>query len=157
MAQENRNRLVEWFEALRVQIPTWRDQAALWLDAVREQPALIWQTPVVRYIAYTAGVVFMFWAVSGVGEMIAPTPAGGATQATTADFHVMCENPTCGKHFVIHRDLGFNDYPVACPTCGQETGTQARQCHSAKCTGRWVAPRRNGVDTVCPHCGGRFE
>lgn len=157
MAQEDRNRLAEWFDALRVQIPTWRTQLGLWVDAVREQPALIWQTAVVRYSTYTIGALITFWAVSWMGEMIAPTPAGSAVQATSADFHVVCVNPNCGKHFAIHRKLGFHSFPVTCLTCGQETGGQARRCHSTTCSGRWVAPKRDDVGALCPHCDGRFE
>ena len=47
MAQEKPNRLVELVLLLREQGPVLRRKLGLWLEVVREEPVLIWATPVV--------------------------------------------------------------------------------------------------------------
>ena len=154
MAQEERNRLVEWLELLRDQLPVAREHARKWLVAVREDPRLIWQTPAVRYAIYgLAGLVFL-WIGFGLADVMAPVPAAATKpQATSADFHVVCTRDRCGHHFVIHREFGFRKFPVVCPKCRQKTGVQACRCYSPACRGRWVAPVTAEGGRKCPHCG----
>ena len=47
MAQEKPNRLTEWYLALREHAPTLRQGFGDWLEAVRAEPVLLWQTPAV--------------------------------------------------------------------------------------------------------------
>ena len=70
MAQENPSPLAEWFEALRQQIPVIRRHFDEWMSAVREEPALIWQTRTVRYAVYGLGACMILWSA---GAMAAPT------------------------------------------------------------------------------------
>ncbi len=158
MAQEKPNRLAEWLLMIREQTPVLRRRFEDWADAVRERPALIWETAAVRYGVYATGGLMLVWVVSWIPALFAPQRPGDARPtATTADFHVVCVNLDCEHHFVIHRKFGFRKFPVVCPTCEKKTGAQARRCNSRVCRGRWVVPEAiDGVST-CAHCGSRFE
>jgi len=154
MAQEKPNRMAEWVVVVRNRMPVLRHRFGDWVEAVRAEPVLIWQTPAVRYSAYAAGGVVGAWLVVTVASvfLLAPPP-GAEPQAVSADFHVLCTNPDCATHFVIHRAFGFDAFPVECPTCRRASGVRAERCHFPACGGRWVAPvERDGVP-VCPHCG----
>lgn len=158
MAQEKQSRLEEWAGIVRAQIPVVRERFDTWVAGVAEDPSLLWQTATVRYTVYVFGAVILFWAVSGVAHMVTPPlPANARPEATTADFHVICANPECGHHFVIHRDFAFDQFPVACPKCKRATGMQARRCNSPTCRGRWVPPESRDGHSYCPVCGAEFE
>ena len=157
MAQEDRKRLVEWLEIVRAQVPIVREQIADWAGEVRQQPGLLWETPAVRYATYLTGGMLLLWIGIGVTRTLAPVPSTVQVEATTADFHVVCTDPACGRHFVIHKKFGFRDFPVACPACRKQTGAQARPCNTPACGGRWVVPTRRDGGDFCPWCGGRFK
>lgn len=158
MAQEDPNRLREWFEVARTQAPVLRRHLADFAAEARENPALLWKNRAVRYSAYGTGGLILIWVVGSVVSFFAPAPPASAKPlATSADFHVVCTRPDCGSHFVIHRDFGFHEFPVPCPKCSGETGMPARRCNSPTCRGRWVSPRAEGEHVFCPVCGGRFE
>lgn len=157
MAQEKPNRLVEWLMLARTQTPVLHERLAIWWTAVREEPRLAWETTAVRYVVYVIGAVVLWRTVAwGIWFISPPPPPDAKPQATTADFHVLCTEPRCGTHFVIHRAFGFDDFPVECPQCKQRTGQAARLCNSPTCDGRWVVPfLRDGTKT-CPYCGSVF-
>ncbi len=157
MAQEDRNRLVEWFGILRDRAPLMKDRVADWVADARQEPALVWETPAVRYTAYVLGGLMLLWVASGLAGSIAPIPTNAEPQATSADFHVVCSDKWCGQHFVINRRFGFSKFPVPCAKCGKRTGVRSRRCHSQTCDGRWVAPLTTDDGLRCPQCGGRFE
>ena len=158
MAQEKPNRLAEWVVLLRRQWPVVQRHGAEWLDACREDPRLIWQTAVIRYGVYGLGLLIGIWLLITVAHSIAPPlPVSATPEATTADFHVVCTDPNCGYHFVIHRPFGFSKFPVDCPRCERKTGEQARPCNSKTCQGRWIAPVDVDGKLTCPHCGAEIE
>ena len=141
MAQEDPNRLVEWLLAIRAHAPTVRQGLTHWWEAVREEPALLWETPAVRYGAYALGGAVAIWLISlGVTMITPPLPEGAKPAATSADFHVICSDATCHTHFVIHREFGFHAFPVTCPKCKRRTGRLAVPCTGDDCTQRWVLP-----------------
>lgn len=153
MAQEDPNRLSEWILLVREQLVSWRLCLTDWFDAVREEPVLLWQTPAVRYGLYASAASVGVWFISVfVGMMIPAPPAEAGPEATTADYHVVCSETQCAKHFVIHRKFGFNKFPVSCPKCHRSTGSQARRCLSPACAGRWVAPENRDEKWLCPRC-----
>jgi len=154
MAQERPNRLVQWYNLAREHTPAVREQLAGWWEAVREEPRLAWETTAVRCVVYGVGGLLTVWvATTLVRSMTPPPPASARAAATTADFHVVCTQTECGHHFVIHREFGFDAFPIACPACKRETGAAARKCNSATCAGRWVAPTDSPSGRRCPHCG----
>jgi hypothetical protein len=158
MAQERPSRLAEWMEIARTQAPLLRDRFDSWVAAVREDPALLWQTVAVRYATYVIGALVLVWAVTGLAGLITPpAPAGAKPEATTADFHVLCTNPDCGHHFVIHQAFDFHRFPVTCPACQRETGARALRCNSPTCRGRWVVPQMRNGEPCCPFCGTSFD
>jgi len=158
MAQERPNRLAEWFMLVRKQTPIVREHFAAWLEAVRDEPRLAWETSAVRYAAYgLTGVVSVWLATTLIGWLTPPPPPSARPAATTADFHVMCSDSRCAHHFVIHRKFGFDDFPVECSQCKRATGVSARRCNSASCGGRWVAPTQTDQGLVCPLCASKLE
>lgn len=158
MAQETPNRLGEWLTILRRQIPVVKGQLAEWTAEVRAEPRLIWETLAVRYATYGICGLMLAWGATGLIGMFAPPPPPDArAQADTADFHVICGDPSCGRHFVIHREFGFDDFPVECPQCRKRTGVAARRCSSPSCNGRWIAPRESAGHWQCPVCGQPLE
>ncbi len=158
MAQERPNGLAEWIELLRELPSDLRERWVDWRAAVREEPALIWETPGVRYVAYGLTAVAVLWVVSGVvGMLVPPPPADARPVATTADFHVVCTHVDCRDHFVIHRKFGYRRFPVPCPRCGQNTGECALRCNSPACQGRWVAPTKSEGKSSCPVCDRQFH
>ena len=158
MAQERPNRLVEWLMLVRRQWPVVREHFVAWLEAVREEPRLAWETSAVRYVVYgMAGLVSVWLVTTLIGWLTPPPPPSARPTATTADFHVVCSNSKCAHHFVINRKFGFDDFPVECPQCKRETGVSARRCNSASCGGRWIAPLRSDQGLQCPLCAGKLE
>jgi len=141
MAQEKPSKVVEWYLALREHAPTLWEGFLNWLEAVRSEPALFWQTPAVRYVTYFVCGLVLVWGVRTGVWLVTPPPPDGARQvASSADFHVICANPYCGAHFVIRREFGFDDFPVTCPHCKQKTGFRAVPCTADDCTQQWVLP-----------------
>ncbi len=158
MAQERPNRLAEWFTLVRKNAPLVRERFNEWVAAVREEPRLAWETPALRFGVYgICGLLLVWLASTIVGWAVPPLPPSAKPAATTADFHVVCGDPNCAHHFVIHREFGFDDFPVTCPQCKRETGISARRCNSPSCAGRWVAPKSAEQGSVCPYCGAAIE
>ncbi len=153
MAQERPNRLVEWVMLIRKNVPILREQARDWALEVRDEPRLLWEAAAIRYVAYGVVAVFLVWGVTfAVGMLTPPPPAGARAQATTADYHVICSDPSCGYHFVIQREFGFHGFPIQCPMCKKQAGASARRCNSSSCGGRWVAPVESNGKMKCPAC-----
>lgn len=154
MPAEKPSKLSEWIQALREGAPGVKIHAAAWLEACRNEPALIWRTPAVRIVVFVIAAVLLVKSVGWGFTLLAPGGAEPVPRAETADFHVVCTNPDCGKQFVINREFGFDDFPVTCPFCRKQSGASARNCNSTTCKGRWVAPVVGGGRLTCPVCGG---
>lgn len=158
MAQEKPNRLAEWLMLAREQWPVLRQGVADWAAQCREEPALIWATPLVRYGTYIVLGLIGVGLVFQARNLIAPASSAVIRpRATMADFHVLCSDRSCRHHFVIHRKFGFDDFPVVCAKCKKRTGEHARPCNSQQCRRRWVAPVRTDAGQVCPYCGTVLE
>ena len=157
MAQEKPNRFVEWLLIARENIPVLRRRLSAWGEAVREEPILIWQTRGIRYSVYSIALIILLWGTSSISNSMAGiTPENKKARATTGDFHVVCSRADCEHHFVIHRAFGFDDFPVKCSKCEQQTGAAARRCTSQECQGRWTAPEPRDGQPYCPYCGESF-
>ncbi len=156
MAYEKPSQFKEWVDAIRAQIPVLREQTGNWLRAIRVEPHLLWQAGAVRYSVYVLSGLIAMWGCLKVAHSIAPPPATETAPATTADFHVVCSRPDCGHHWMINRELGFDDFPTVCAKCGNRSGAAARRCTSDACGGRWVAPTWSGGVQMCPVCGREF-
>lgn len=130
--------------AFREHVPTLRRGIVDWWEAVVAEPALLWETPAVRYGVYGGGGLLAVWLVSLAATMLTPpAPEGAKAEATSADFHVICSNPECHKHFVVHREFGFRGFPVECPRCKERKGLRAVPCTGDHCTQRWILPEPN--------------
>lgn len=144
------SKFAEYLEGFKAWRGNLRTRLGDWKDAVREEPVLIWQTTAIRYSVYAIagclGLSAILWGLS----LFHPPQA--APPAKTADFHVLCTNPSCGRHFVINRKFNFDDFPVPCPVCKQKTGQQAMRCSSKQCGGQWVVPKTTQDRLRCPIC-----
>jgi len=153
MPAPERNRWAEW-----VQIGKERKEAARvsfneWVEQVKLEPTLIWQTPAVRYTTYAIGSIVAVLIVRTAIDMIQPVPASMITpRARTADFNVICSNPQCRKNFTIQRKFNFHDFPVKCPFCKQMTGQHAMRCRSETCHGKLVITKTSEGVTRCTEC-----
>jgi len=157
MAQEDPNRIADWINILRKQIPVARQHFVEWIESVREEPIHFWETPAVRYATYGLSFTLVVWVlVSGMNFFVPPPPPDAQPVSSTADFHVVCNDPECDHHFVIHRKFKFKNFPVDCSKCRRITGMQARKCNTSYCKGRWIAPYKTDDGLTCPTCGGRF-
>lgn len=154
VAQENRRSFTEWFVLIRANLPIWKEQAGDWIDAVRREPYLLWETRSVRFLFFGILGICGAWALAGgIGLFVPPLPPDARAPATTADFHVICQNEKCGQHFVINREFGFDDFPVQCPACQRETGEPAILCSSRACRGKWIVPvEQDDGSFICPKC-----
>lgn len=158
MAQEDPNRFTEWLWLIRKNWPVAREHFDEWVDAVREEPILLWETKAIRYSVYGMGFIFVIWlAVLGVEMITPPLPDDAKPAAVTADFHVVCRDLECNLHFVIHREMNYKKFPIDCPQCQRNTGEKAWRCNSADCAGRWVAPYKQDGGLYCPECGKEFH
>ncbi len=139
--------------ALREWLPTVKPFLAERYALARETRGEVWRLPEVRYsIIVLGGVLLVMLARFSMG-FLSLVPAGEVQRrATTGDFHVICTSEQCKKHFVINRKFKFDDFPVACPTCKQETGHRALRCRSKTCRGQLVPTDIRGGDYVCRQC-----
>ncbi len=139
--------------AVREWLPTVKPLLAERYAPVRETPGLVWRLPEVRYTALALGVLFVVSILQFAGSCLSFAPEEAfQPRATTGDFHVLCTNEQCKKHFVINRKFKFDDFPVACPTCKQETGQRALRCRSKTCRGQLVPTEIRAGDYVCQKC-----
>ena len=151
MPVSRESKLSQAIDAFREWLPTVRVRFNEWFYACREEPILIWHTPVIRYGTYVLAAAVGAWVISFVVSLASPGGPDPVPRANTADFHVICAD--CGHHFVINRKFSFDDFPVKCAKCGHEAGRQAMQCFSKTCKGAWVAVDERAGDLVCSKCG----
>ena len=86
MPVEKESKLGQWIAALREGWPAIRAGVDEWTDAVRENPALIWATPAVRYTVYGLGGLLALWLVTwGVGQFQPPEAAPPAATAESRE------------------------------------------------------------------------
>ena len=98
MAYEEPNRLVEWYQAIPEQLLAMRKRFGEWWELVREEPSRSGETTVSRYSVDGLGAMFTLWCVIFAIELITPPPPADARPgATTADFHVVCDDAMCCK------------------------------------------------------------
>lgn len=161
MAQEEKNRLADWLLLLRDQLPELRQRLRAWLTSIYQEPRQLlelWNLSAIRYTTYFLVGLILLWGVSWTANAIAPPPPASALpKATSADYHVVCSQETCRHHYVIHRNFGFDQFPVACTQCKKQTGRRAVRCFSNTCRGSWVAPNVQDGVRSCSSCGKSLE
>ncbi len=150
----SRDKWAEWRELSKQYKEGVRIQFNDWVYACRDDPALIWQTPMVRYITYGVGGIVAILLLRFAMGLFVPAGAGQiAPRAETAHFDVICTDSACGKYFKIERRFRFDDFPVKCLFCKQETGQLATRCTSQRCGGRMTPTIENDGATTCRVCG----
>ncbi|NOT00034.1 MAG: hypothetical protein HOP29_05355 [Phycisphaerales bacterium] len=154
MPLPDRNRWSEFRETARERREIARHQFNEWINAAKQEPALIWQTPAVRYAVYIVASVIGILVIRTTIGLIQPSPKEVVPRATTANFQVICTNQGCWHHFMIERKYRFTGFPVECPTCHQISGQQAMRCDSTTCRGRLVPSTVVDGRIRCVQCGG---
>ncbi len=153
MPMPSRDKWAEWRELAAQFREQTRVQFNEWVFACRDEPALIWQTPLVRYITYGAGGLLSILALRFAMLLFVPTNAGEiAPRAVTAHFDVVCTDSDCGRYFKIERKFRFDDFPVRCFFCKKETGHLATHCTSDRCGGRITPTVKTDTGVVCRVC-----
>jgi hypothetical protein len=157
MAQEKPKKLANLVVTVREGAPEVRRRLGHFVDVVRENPRDAWASAGVRYTVYLLGAMIGLALAGYVSNWIAPPgPADARERAETADFHVLCTDPACLNHFVIHEEFGFRKFPVECPKCHKKTGQRAIRCNSPTCQGAWAVPLVTERGLKCPGCGASF-
>lgn len=153
MPAPERNQWLEAWAAAKEWSATIRVNLRLWWEAVKAEPALFWQTALVRYAAYTLGaLVCVVTLRTAVAALQPPDTGKFQPRADTALFDAICYNPDCGKHFVIERKFRFHNFPVVCPFCKQKTGQRALRCASKTCRGKLVMTVEEKGVIYCAEC-----
>ncbi len=156
MAQEKPKRLANLVVTLRDGLPELRRRTGHAIAAFRENPRDAWASPAVRYTMYLLLALLGLGGASYLSSWIVPVNPEARERADTADFHVLCTQPDCLHHFVIHKEFGFRRFPVECPKCHKLTGERAILCNSPTCRGAWVVPVETERGRRCPGCGEAF-
>ena len=155
MPPRERRRLVTWYLLAKEEwLPAQWERVKEWTSVVRAEPALVWETPAVRYTAFALAVLLGVWLLVWAVSLLEP-PGAAEMQAgnSTVGFHVVCSNRECGRHFMITREEDFDDFPVQCPFCKQKTGQHAMRCLSPTCQGTYVIPIEVDGELRCSECG----
>lgn len=140
--------------AFREWLPTVKPFLAERYAFARETPGLVWRLPEVRWSIIVVGVLLIVTLLRFGFGLLSLVPEGEIqSRATTGDFQVVCTNEPCKKRFVINRKFKFDDFPVACPICKQESGSRALRCHSKTCRGQLVPTEIRSGDYACRQCG----
>jgi hypothetical protein len=121
-------------------------------EAVKEDPARLLRSPIVRIggwiVLGLAVVLVVQWMVSGL------TPAAGrGVEAPTpyATVYVACTNPACRAAFTARVERDFRDWPLSCEKCGQKSAYRAGRCATCR---SWFATAPGQLPT-CPECDRR--
>lgn len=146
------NPLGRAFLALKEWWPSVPARLKAWLQTVRAEPVLIWETRPVRYSAYGFLLLVGLLAVRWASGSLLPPDAGANLVSDQVDYHVICASPGCGHYFVLEAKRGFDHFPIVCPKCGHKTGVNGRKCFSPTCGGRWVMPGLLNGRLVCSVC-----
>lgn len=122
-------------------------------DAVREDPAAVANSPVVKIgiwivIALT-GLIAVQWFLAAV----TPKPANfGNDQPTPySTLYVACTNLDCLAAYTSQQKMTFTGWPLKCDKCGQKSIYRARRCGTCR---EWFA-KASGPPTEsspCPLC-----
>lgn len=125
-----------------------RGRLRAWGAEVKEDPTLLWRTPLIRISFYLLLGIGLFLGVRwGTGALVA---AGAAKPPPppTAMLYVVCTNPECLHSFAVTVARDFKEWPMKCGACGQLAvfrGTVCKVCRN------WYAVAPGGPDG-CPHC-----
>ncbi len=150
---DEEGKLAKAVVAFREWLPTVKPSLQERYAFVRDTPGLVWRLPEVRYPLIALGGLLTILLLRFALSLFNPVSQEQFTPlATTGDFHVICTNQQCRKRFVINRKFKFDDFPVDCPACKQETGRRALRCRSKTCRGQLVPTAIRGGDYVCQRC-----
>lgn len=124
-----------------------------WRADLREDPTLLWRTPVIRLGGLVLAGVVLLAVIQGLVGAFTPAGTPGAFQKATrtATLYVACTNPDCLASFVVRQPMDFKDWPLACPRCDRQTAYRATVCQTC---GHWFAVAPGGIP-ACPHCARR--
>jgi hypothetical protein len=123
-----------------------------WREGFREDPAAFWHGPIPRIIGWTVFGALAIAAAFWVTRLVTPGGSAvfGEAATSSATVYVACTNPACRAAYSVRVPMDFDDWPMRCEECGQDTVYRARRC--TKCRPpRWYATPPGSPDQ-CPFC-----
>lgn len=149
----------------RTSLPEWLQRTREWLSArpaavhdwgaeLREEPAALWRSPLVRWGAWliTAVAALLFFSYVPVLPRWT-SPASVADQPTPwAMLHVACA--ACDAAYTAQAPRDFQAWPMRCEKCAAPRVYRARRC--AQCR-EWVAQAPGAACGSCARRGAKAE
>jgi hypothetical protein len=147
-------KLAEIPHQIRTQVQSLPDRWREFREAFQEDPAAIWHSPLTRIAGWILlGIVILVIGWLLIGMISPPDTGGGAftTATPTATLYVACSNPNCAHDYTTRQKMDFDDWPLICPECGQESVYRATRCDVCR---QWYSTAPGAPD-ACPHCAAR--
>ncbi len=150
MSERRPPRLADIPHQLREQMQNLPDRWRAWREGLREDPAALWRTPLVRLcgviLLAILAIVILAWLIETL------VPGGGSQRVEKptplATLYVACTNPACRAHYPTKQPMDFTDWPLTCEKCGQPTVYRATRCDVCR---KWFAVPP-GSPRTCPFC-----
>lgn len=110
-----------------------------WREDLKEDPSLIWRTPLVR---------IAIWIILGIailvgGQLLISSlrPAGSvrgerAAATALATLYVACAHADCLAAFTSRQPMSFREWPLACEKCKRQSVYRAQICPTCR---EWYA------------------
>jgi hypothetical protein len=136
----------------RERIESLPDDWRTFREQLQANPAAIWESPVVRFGGLAILLILAGWALTWLVGGLTPGGSAARDEATPwATVYVACTNPECQAAYQTTCPMEFDDWPMTCEKCGQETVYRATRCGQCR---KWYA-EAPGTATGCPHCAAR--
>ncbi|GEM_PF-900302 len=121
-----------------------------WREGLRQDPSLLWRTPLVRLAGLLLGGIVL---VLGVNWFIGVLTLGGSSLKVEeptpwATLHVACANPACRAVSKTRQPMDFKAWPLKCEKCGQMSVYRAARCPVCR---HWYVNPPDGQGG-CPFC-----
>ncbi len=119
-------------------------------EGFRKDPSVFLSSRLVRLgLVLLLAVLAIFVVNWFIGGLTPSTGAGRFEEPTPwATLYVACTNPDCLAHSNMQVTMDFDQWPLTCEKCEQQTVYRATRC--AVCRD-WYAQQAGQADE-CPHC-----
>lgn len=121
-------------------------------EGFQSDPTILWSSPLARLVFLIIGGIVAGSLLVGLVRMMTPPASPTFGEATPyATLYVACTNRDCRAHYSTQTAMDFDDWPLTCEQCGQETVYRARQCSECR---RWFATSPDQPN-ACPFCAAK--
>ena len=153
MAAHDRRSLAELPQRLRERLAELREDWRLWRDEIRENPARLLHSVVLRVaVLVILGIVGLAIVNWFSGALVPGGPTWSLEEGTRlATLYVACTNPACRATYTSHQPMDFKSWPLKCTKCGQDTVYRAGRCPTC----RRAYALQPAAPPGCPLCAER--